>query len=568
LIRNAYSGSYRKFGTAGLVVGKQELFDDTETEKGKVYKYRSSEYIKSGAHYSFSSVQFDADIYLQEWQLYVLKKDFEEQLKYTPARKEWTQILEDENSSFFHTFANRLPSMRELFDNQCCLYFPVNRFEDPAWLNIENLKSKVSYTELKKIAGYSNRNILCASPLKNNMNWILDIIFDRQAFEIVRNKIPVTILGDNAPVVLDHFSGYQGQSSNIYDAVHQVLGVILGSNRNLRLGAGNRKNRRIAVMRDEETWIPNLFQLSTGETQLLNLFLSIVRDYDLSGGEFRTLGDIKGIVVIDEIDAHLHTVHQKEVLPELIASFPNVQFVITTHSPLLLVGMEERFGSDGFIIYNMPSGNRVTAGDFSEFIAAYNAFKETTKHREEIQKELAENSRPILFVEGDYDIRYIKKAAEVLGKKCALDRIQVKDGGGYGNLDKIWKSYDNAMSDAISGRILLLYDCDTNKKDTIRNRVYKRVIPSVPKNPIEIGIENLFPDSTIQKIELENPQFIDVQEQISKRVRGEIKTTSAQKSVNGDEKGNMCDWLCVNGSAEDFSGFEVVFDIIEKFLSN
>jgi hypothetical protein len=48
-------------------------------------------------------------------------------------------------------------------------------------------------------------------------------------------------------------------------------------------------------MKNELAWVPNLFQLSTGEIQLLNLFLSIVRDYDLSEGQFNNLDDIKGI---------------------------------------------------------------------------------------------------------------------------------------------------------------------------------------------------------------------------------------------------------------------------------
>ena len=111
-------------------------------------------------------------------------------------------------------------------------------------------------------------------------------------------------------------------------------------------------------MKDEKTWIPNLFQLSTGEMQLLNLFLTIIRDFDLTDATSKDMSDIKGIIVIDEIDTHLHTSHQINILPELIASFPKVQFIITTHSPLFLIGLQRKLGDDGFSALQMPTGDR------------------------------------------------------------------------------------------------------------------------------------------------------------------------------------------------------------------
>ena len=43
-----------------------------------------------------------------------------------------------------------------------------------------------------------------------------------------------------------------------------------------------------------------------------------------------------GIILIDEIDLHLHPKWQREVLPQLRKVFPNCQFFITTHSPFVL----------------------------------------------------------------------------------------------------------------------------------------------------------------------------------------------------------------------------------------
>jgi len=550
-----------------LIVGKQEVYDDVEVEKGKVFKYRSPAYIKTGKHYSFSSIEFESGEKIQEWQLPCSKSEFESQQNYTPARREWQQIQSTENAHFSSTFNGRSENTKKLFKNQCCLYFPVNRFEEPAWLNQHNLKAKANYTDLKKISGYSNRDIICTSPLKKNINWLLDLIFDRQVFEIQTTNINLPVAQGQPQVPVPVFQGYSGQSTNLYQAVLKVLKVVLREEGNLRLGAGNRQNRQISVMKDEQTWVPNLFQLSTGEVQLINLFLSIIRDYDLSEGQLENLSDIKGIVIIDEIDSHLHTVHQKEVLPQLVNSFPNVQFIISTHAPLFLIGMEEQFGESGFDVINMPNGERVSPGDFSEFVVAYEAFRETARHREEIKHEIEQHSKPVVFVEGDYDIRYLNKAAELLGRADVLNKIQLKDGVGFGNLDKIWKSYNNSISEVVPNKIILLYDCDTNKQDNIKNLVYKRMIPQVAENPIKIGIENLFSEETIDKVEAENPQFIDIDEGSRSRVRGEDVVTPAKKSVNRDEKGNMCNWLCKNGSINDFSGFASAIDIIELIVN-
>jgi hypothetical protein len=312
--------------------------------------------------------------------------------------------------------------------------------------------------------------------------------------------------------------------------------------------------------------VPNIFQLSTGEVLLLNLFLSTIRDFDLAGGSVDTLSSIEGIVVVDEIDAHLHAVHQREVLPNLIAAFPKVQFVLTTHSPLFLLGMREKFGEDGFQILSLPTGSRLSAMDFSELSAAYDAFRKTDQHRQEIQKVLLENARPIVFVEGDYDIRYINKAAKLLGKEHVLSAVQLKDGSGYGNLDKIWKSYDTSMAEVLPQRVLLLYDCDTQKAAADRGMVLKRVIPSVGTNPIEIGIENLFPAQLIDKLVATNAKFIDTIDPVQKRVRGKLLNMPAQMTVNKDEKGNMCNWLCANGTLNDFQNFIQIFDLIEQTL--
>lgn len=549
-----------------LITAKQTAFDDTEVEPGKVYKYRSPQYIRAGAHYSYGRADFDDGQYVEEWQLDTEKSKFEETYSFSPAKKTWTAIPAQNSSHFQSSLPHNEQAAKALFEKKCCLYFPVNRFEEPAWLNLDNLKERAVYTELKHINRYSNRSLISTSPLKENRNWLLDLIFDRQAFELMTPTVSLPVGPNEQPLNIPLFAGFQGQSSRIYEAVLQLLRTTLRVDGTIRLGAGNRRNRLISILKDEALWIPNIFQLSTGEVLLLNLFLSTMRDYDMSGGSLENLSDIRGIVIIDEIDAHLHTRHQKEILPDLLASFPNVQFIITTHSPLFLLGMEERLGVDGFKIINMPDGEVVSASDFSEFTAAYETFKQTNLHRQEIANTLKANSRPIVFVEGDYDIRYITRAAELLGKSHVLDTIQLRDGSGFGNLDKIWRSYEVQLAELLPSKILLLYDCDTNKAASEKGKLLKRVIPSVVDSVITIGIENLIPSELIAQLENSHPQFIDSTESTTTRIRGDVVISPAKKSINKDEKKNLCNWLCSNGTANDFCNFSSVFDIIETEL--
>ena len=53
------------------------------------------------------------------------------------------------------------------------------------------------------------------------------------------------------------------------------------------------------------------------------------------------VGAVQGIVLIDEIDLHLHPRWQREVVPALLQAFPKLQFVATTHSPFIIQSLSE-----------------------------------------------------------------------------------------------------------------------------------------------------------------------------------------------------------------------------------
>lgn len=82
----------------------------------------------------------------------------------------------------------------------------------------------------------------------------------------------------------------------------------------------------------------NVGQLSDGEKRVLVLLMDITRRL-ISAGKRNKLADYltgAGIVLIDEIEQHLHPKWQRTLLPTLMELFPNLQFVVTTHSPQVL----------------------------------------------------------------------------------------------------------------------------------------------------------------------------------------------------------------------------------------
>jgi predicted ATP-binding protein involved in virulence len=50
--------------------------------------------------------------------------------------------------------------------------------------------------------------------------------------------------------------------------------------------------------------------------------------------------DTPGVVLIDELDLHLHPNWQRHVVADLKNAFPNIQFVATTHSPFIVQSLE------------------------------------------------------------------------------------------------------------------------------------------------------------------------------------------------------------------------------------
>lgn len=77
----------------------------------------------------------------------------------------------------------------------------------------------------------------------------------------------------------------------------------------------------------------NVLQLSDGERNMLALLGDLSRRLSVLNPGLAKPNEGAGVVLIDEIDLHLHPGWQREVVANLEKTFPNCQFIISTHSP-------------------------------------------------------------------------------------------------------------------------------------------------------------------------------------------------------------------------------------------
>ena len=95
--------------------------------------------------------------------------------------------------------------------------------------------------------------------------------------------------------------------------------------------------------------------LSSGYQAVLDIVVDIMmrmQNQTRRSFDFR----LPGIVLIDEIETHLHLELQKNIMPLLTTVFPNIQFVVTTHSPFILNSLED------VVIYDLENNLLVENG--------------------------------------------------------------------------------------------------------------------------------------------------------------------------------------------------------------
>lgn len=150
--------------------------------------------------------------------------------------------------------------------------------------------------------------------------------------------------------------------------------------------------------------------MSSGFAAILDIVVGIImRMEQHTNGQFEF--DMPGIVLVDEIETHLHYELQKKVLPFLCTIFPNIQFIVSTHSAFILNSIENA------VIYDLENKVTVQNGlsdipydgiiegyfDVStlskELQSKFERYKELVKKKNLTDEDFAEIKRLALYLE-------------------------------------------------------------------------------------------------------------------------------------------------------------------------
>lgn len=129
---------------------------------------------------------------------------------------------------------------------------------------------------------------------------------------------------------------YEQLISNIFEVANKLTHPLT-----VRYVGVEHSTNRIMVETEKDGQIP-IEAVSQGITSLLGwIGVLMQRMYEVYNQDKEPLKQY-ALVLMDEIDAHMHPAWQQTLVPRLKEIFPNVQFIATTHSPLIVSGMAVR----------------------------------------------------------------------------------------------------------------------------------------------------------------------------------------------------------------------------------
>jgi predicted ATP-binding protein involved in virulence len=100
-------------------------------------------------------------------------------------------------------------------------------------------------------------------------------------------------------------------------------------------------DKRPTLEVDHGKTILKVRQLSDGERGMLALVLDLTKRLSQANRKMSSpAANAESIVLIDELDLHLHPKWQRQIVKNLTAAFPNCQFIATTHSPQIIGEVE------------------------------------------------------------------------------------------------------------------------------------------------------------------------------------------------------------------------------------
>ena len=176
---------------------------------------------------------------------------------------------------------------------------------------------------------------------------------------------------DNEKDVVDKIDKWFERLEN---RLKQIFDV---SNLELRF---DRKSYNFDIITDKNTPF-NFNNLSDGYSAIISIVTELL--LRMEAHEVKSY-DLEGIVIIDEIETHLHVDLQKKILPFLTDFFPKLQFIVTTHSPFVLSSLSNT------TICDLETRTVTTDLSGYSYDALLESYFKTDKYSEEIKSKIIE----------------------------------------------------------------------------------------------------------------------------------------------------------------------------------
>lgn len=487
-----------------------------EVKENNYYRVSSHAYVKEGTKYSYVNLSFDNNKSYTD----LMTRNYDYFKNNIFNAEHYKNIDINNNGLKENGFFNNVDDTnRNDIDNHVYLYFPVDRYYIPQWYNKENESPQMNISD--NYVGQTKNNMICHDLLSDLDSWLLDVIMDKLLYE----EIEVDQLHDiKIPDGMTLRAGYEGKNTTIQKNINNILTQLFKKNyRTTRIGISKKRNcyRKIALYGTkydgaEEECIPSFRNLSSGEIMIFSIACKILKEYDrICNDNNAKLDNITGIVLIDEIDSHLHSDFSKDIAPALIKLFPKVQFIVSSHSPFFLLGMKDEF-KDKCQFLSLPSGTLMEDIEhFEEIRKCYdlidNGYEELEKNLESYKLRLIDATKPIIITEGKTDWKHIKNAL-----------LKFQEQNEFTDLDLEFYEYTFDMGDRLKNIITNIKDVpnkykiiavfDTDKQivkenvpfEKLGNNVYQCAIPDPQNYGFGISVEMMYPTEDIKKLDNNN----------------------------------------------------------------
>lgn len=131
--------------------------------------------------------------------------------------------------------------------------------------------------------------------------------------------------------------GYEATEYALFKKIASRFITELEENDNVQVEFSPKLNRLIYSENGSSYLVNNL---SAGYQSVLCLIMELAYRTALLNPSLDNIDNLEGVIMIDEIDMHLHPRWQWKILGALRATFPKVQFIIATHSPIVISSAE------------------------------------------------------------------------------------------------------------------------------------------------------------------------------------------------------------------------------------